>query len=113
MRSGTILVLGISLIISGCASFRGAGDTQAPARTILLAGQMSENPAADLGLDLSSLSFLEKNHLYLQLLEDRQADGDDTRKAEEIYLKSLESSLAGSSAEADRYLHEAVLLLWK
>ena len=62
--------------------------------------------------DFSSMSFLEKNNLYLQLLEQKQNAGDDTRKAEETYQNFLEESLAGASGKADQYLQEAILLLW-
>lgn len=62
--------------------------------------------------DFSSMSFLEKNNLYLQLLEGKQNAGVDTSKAEETYQNFLEDSLAGTSGEADQYLQEAILLLW-
>jgi hypothetical protein len=62
--------------------------------------------------DFPSMSFLEKNNLYLQLLEQKQNAGVDTSKAEETYQNFLEDSLAGTSGKADQYLQEAILLLW-
>ncbi len=62
--------------------------------------------------DFSSMSFLEKNNLYLQLLEEKQNAGVDTGKAEETYQNFLEESLAGASGMADQYLQESINLLW-
>ncbi len=62
--------------------------------------------------DFSALSFAEKNRLYLQWLEERAAAGLDTAEAEALYLRSLEASLNGDSAQADHDLEEALRVLW-
>jgi len=62
--------------------------------------------------DFSSMLFLEKNNLYLQLLDQKQNAGVDTRKAEETYQNFLEETLDGTSEKADQYLQKAILLLW-
>ncbi len=112
MKRWSILLLGLTLtlMLVGCASFRKKGETT---RTEILApsARMTQSPSPSEEPDFSTLSFLEMNNLYLQLLEEKQAAGGDTEKADDIYLKSLEASLAGESALADRYLQEAILLL--
>jgi len=63
--------------------------------------------------DLASMTFVEKNDLFLRLLTDRQAEGADTTAAEEAYVRSLEATLAGNTLLADQYLSQAILLLWR
>ncbi|RME89940.1 MAG: hypothetical protein D6770_03445 [Anaerolineae bacterium] len=62
--------------------------------------------------DFASMTFAEKNELFLQLLAERQAAGMDTSAAEEAYTRSMEASFSGDASQADRYLEEAILLLW-
>jgi len=63
--------------------------------------------------DLASMTFVERNDLFLQLLAARQAEGADTTAAEEAYARSLEAALEGNTALADQYLSQAIFLLWR
>lgn len=73
----------------------------------------TQSPMANITPDFSTMTFVEKNNLYLQLLSDRQAKGADTTAAEQVYDQSLDATLEGNPALADQYLEQAILLLWK
>ena len=63
-------------------------------------------------VDFTALDFAARNRLYLQWVEEKRAAGFDTAPAEDLYLRSLEASLAGDTAQADQYLIEALQWLW-
>lgn len=68
------------------------------------------NPPA--AIDLSGMTFVEKNNLYIQLLSEQQAAGKDTTAAEELYTHSLEATFAGDTAKSDQLLEQAIQLLF-
>lgn len=83
--------------------------SEATATPPALPAALPANPTPD----FAAMSFVEKNNLYLQLLAERQAEGVDTAGAEDAYMHSVEATLEGDSALADRYLEQAILSLWK
>ena len=60
---------------------------------------------------LETMTFIERNTLYLEILAEKQADGADTTEAEELYIQSVEATLNGDTTAADTYLNEAILAL--
>ena len=60
---------------------------------------------------LDSMTFDEKNQLFLELLSYRQEQGIDTAYVEELYIQSLEAAFTGDAAAADDYLDQAILAL--
>jgi hypothetical protein len=120
-KHSIFLLLSIALLATACARFKKASEptialvsihtpTTAAAAPIETATQ---SPAANPPPDFSTMTFIEKNNLYLQLLSDRQAEGGDTTVAEEAYARSLDAAMEGNASEADQYLQQAILLLWK
>ncbi|NOY98872.1 MAG: hypothetical protein GXP40_06685 [Chloroflexi bacterium] len=124
MKRWIVILLGLSVLASGCARFKKGGanpppaaPTVAPAPTVEQAPvasptQAPVEPELAPAPDLASMTFVEKNNLYMQLLTEKQAAGVDTNAAEEAYLRSVEASFSGDSAQADQYLQDAILLLW-
>lgn len=114
MKPKLFVLLLASLLLTGCARFGGRktaapAPTSAPAPTVAAATQ--EATAQD-APDLAAMTFVEKNNLYLRLLDEAHAAGRDTGAAEESYLQSMQASLEGDNAGADKALDEAILLLW-
>ncbi len=111
LKRSIILLLSIALLSTACARFKKASElttaTPAPIESI------TQPPAANPTPDFSTMTFVEKNNLYLQQLSDRQAEGMDTTAAEEAYARSLGATMEGNASEADQYLQQAILLLWK
>lgn len=62
--------------------------------------------------DFGSMSFVEQNDLYIQLLQEKQNAGAATNKAENEYINFLEASLRNDTMLADEYLQKAIMLLW-
>ena len=122
MKNQILILLGASLLLSGCARFRKT-KISPPATEIPVAAPVEEDteeiseeiaeevPANPLP-DLASMSFVEKNTLYMQLLEEKSVAGADVSSAEALYQKSIEASLSGDSAGADNTLEEAIIYLW-
>ncbi len=119
MNRWIVVLFSLSLLFSGCARFsgRGADTPQAQATTFVptmtaASTQIPPTPTLAPTPDFASLTFVEKNELFLQVLAERQAAGLDTSAAEEVYLLSVEASFDGNSIQADQYLEQAILLLW-
>jgi len=130
-----IILLAVSLAITGCAPLRRVlKGPQAPTPALSVAEgptpvsavpPQTEVPAAAPTLpptvaptsvptpDFAAMTFAEKNDLFLELLAARQAEGADTSAAEDAYVRSLEATLEGNTTLADQYLIEAILLLWR
>lgn len=89
------------------------GTPSQPSAPDLTAAAPTVTPQPNPTPDFSTLSFVEKNNLYLELLAQRQAEGADTSAAEDAYVRSLEATLTGDAALADEHLEQAILLLWK
>jgi len=115
-----VISLAVFLLVTGCARFRGSQ----PAPPVVSTGgpapvtgettlQPSAAPAIAPTPDFAAMTFTEKNDLFIELLAARQAEGADTSAAEDAYGRSLEATLEGNTALADRYLIEAILLLWR
>ncbi len=125
MKRGIILCLCFSLLIAGCVRIERRETNPGPTLpTTGIESTIDDELAIsnDLAVaeytsapipDLSSMNFVEKNNLYLQLLDEKQLTGLDTSSADEAYFRSIKASLVGDDAAADEYLHEAILLLWK
>ena len=121
LKRSIILLLSIALLATACVRFKKANELTAAPVTINT--QMTaapapieaatQSPAANPTPDFSTMTFVEKNNLYLQLLSDRQAEGMDTTAADEAYARSLGATMEGNASEADQYLQQAILLLWK
>ncbi len=121
-----IVVLVLALTLTSCARLKRrartpppaasppAAASQTPTQAVVAPTEAPSQPPAAVAPtpDFATMSFAEKNALFLQLLSERQAAGVDTSAAEEAYTRSVEASLSGESARADRYLEEAILLLW-
>lgn len=116
MKRTLLTILLASALLTGCVRFRAkkapAQPTSPPTQAAAAAQPVDAATEVRAAPDFSAMTFVEKNNLYLQLLEEQQAVGADIGPAEEAYLQSMQASLAGNSAEADRYLEEAILLLW-
>ena len=120
-KRSIFLLLSVALLSAACARFKRASEpTAAPvsihtptAAAPAPIATPTQPPAANPTPDFSTMTFVEKNNLYLQLLSDRQAEGADTTAAEEAYARSLDATLDGNAGEADQYLQQAILLLWK
>ncbi|MEW6093784.1 MAG: hypothetical protein AB1531_07455 [Chloroflexota bacterium] len=120
MNRWIVVLFSLSLLFSGCARFSGQGAGTPPTQTgtasiptmTAASTQMPSAPTLSPTPDFSSMTFVEKNELFLQLLAERQAAGLDTSEAEEVYLLSVEASFDGDSIQADQYLEQAILLLW-
>jgi hypothetical protein len=120
MNRLVVALISLSLLFSGCARFssRGADTPQAQTATASIptmtavSTQILSTPTLAPTPDFSSMTFVEKNELFLQLLAEEQAAGLDTGEAEEVYLLSVEASFDGNSIQADQYLEQAILLLW-
>ena len=121
MKRFLLILAGLSLLAAGCARVRHKGvappvSSVSPASSSLTETKVSpteteEAPAKASTPDFSSMSFTEKNDLYLQLLDEKRAAGVDTSEAEEAYLQSVKASFNGQSEEADEYIEQAILLL--
>lgn len=121
MKRWIVSLLGLSLLVSGCARLKGLGTDSPPAAPTPAsastepvpapADEAQSEPAPKSTPDLASMTFVEKNDLYIRLLTEKQAAGIDTSQAEEAYMNSLEASLNGESGQADQYLQEAITLL--
>ena len=85
LKRSIILLLSIALLATACARFKKVSEPTAAPAPIESATQ---SPAANSSPDFSTMTFVEKNNLYLQLLSDQQAEGMDTTAAEEAYARS-------------------------
>ncbi len=121
MKRWIVVLLGLSALASGCVRFKNQSADSPPAvETALVSATPAQQAPAEATADVqsdplpdfTSMTFVEKNNLYMQLLTERQSAGMDTSLAEETYLYSMEASFAGESAQADKALEEAILLLW-
>ena len=124
MKRWIILCFCLFLTVSGCGRImRDVPNQGQPLPATGSAAAIDEGPTISSDLpsvestplplpDFDSMSFVEKNNLYLQLINEEQQAGLDTSHADEVYFRSLEASLAGNAAADDEYLHEAILLLW-
>lgn len=119
MRKWIVILLGFTLLLSGCVRFGKAKNSlqptsiPAPVSVEEASEEAVEEIAEEVPIpDFASMSFVEKNTLYMQLLEEKTAAGADTKLAEAAYQKSIEASLMGDSAKADNALEEAITYLW-
>jgi len=114
-KRSIFLLLSVALLSAACARFKKASEPTAAPVSIHTPTAAAPAPIATANPtpDFSTMTFVEKNNLYLQLLSDRQAEGADTTAAEEAYARSLDATLDGNAGEADQYLQQAILLLWK
>ncbi|MFQ5400664.1 MAG: hypothetical protein ACE5E7_13845 [Anaerolineae bacterium] len=119
MKRWTLIFLGMVVILTGCARFQGrkaappaqpGEPSVTPAPATQAAPTMTPEPGEE-APDLTAMSFVEKNNLYIQLLNEGQTAGADTQTAEEAYAHSLEASLSGDAQAADRYLEQAIFIL--
>jgi hypothetical protein len=108
--SRTVLLTLVVLLAFGTACSRLIRPQRSPEPT---GKQAVTAPAPAAMPDLASMTFAERNDLFLQLLAARQAEGADTAAAEDAYTRSVEAALEGNSAESDRYLEQAISILWK
>ncbi len=114
MKKLTFLILSLALLLTGCIRPKRLITDPLPPAPVTASTESAvptptHSPSAP---NFAGMTFVEKNELCLKLLEENQAAGMDTSEAEETYVRSLEASLEGNSAEADRYLEQAILLLW-
>ena len=113
MKNWTIAMLSLSILLSGCALRKkqnaNSPEAQSPASAPVVESveEMHSEPLPD----FASMSFVEKNSLYMQLLTEIINAGLDTSAAENAYQRSLEASLSGDSGKADQALEEAILIL--
>ncbi|MFV1950260.1 MAG: hypothetical protein ACC633_10085 [Anaerolineales bacterium] len=112
-----IIFLSLTLAISGCTRITGQRtdvlpDTNQSESSLDEMVSIAKPTETISEPDLSIMTFIEKNDLYLQLLTECLSNNVDTNQAEEIYIHSLESSLSGDGEQADQYLDQAILLLW-
>ncbi len=112
MKRSLLLIFSLSLLTTACTRFNARPAAANPAAQVT---QTAPAPAESTppAPDLAGMSFVEKNNLYLELLNQRLAEGMDTGPAEEAYTRSLEATMRGNSQQADQYLQQAILLLWK
>ncbi len=87
-----------------------AGCVQPPDLPPTATESLNESATEELA-DLATMSFVEKNGFYLQLLDEKQAKGADTALAESAYQQSVEASLIGDSQKADQALIQAIQYL--
>lgn len=125
MRRSLLILLSLSLALASCARLKRTliepptAPTAANSATASVPAALTEAPvpaptaSPQPTPDFASMTFAEKNALYLELLAARQAEGMDTTAAEDAYTLSLEATLEGNSTLADQYLVEAILLLWR
>ena len=118
MKKSIIILLGLSLLFSSCARVK-KRVANPPAEQVPTAvpveepaEEIAEEAPADPAPDFTTMNFVEKNKLYLQLFDEKSSAGADTTQAETAYQKSIEASLNGDSTTADRALEEAILILW-
>ena len=111
MKKWMIVLLTLSLLLSSCALSK-KGDLPSPAEEIPSFEPTEAVEEVHALPDLMTMSFVEKNGLYLQLLAEKQAEGADTTLAESSYQKSVEASLSGNSQKADQALNDAIQYLW-
>ncbi len=107
-----LITLGLLASTGACSKGQGAGPISA---TPVVAESPVETPAQYSPIptpDFTSMTYVEKNNLYLELLAEQQTTGKDVSPAEEIYIQSLEAAFEGDTAQADQYLQQAILLLW-
>ena len=115
MKNWIIAMLSLSILLSGCARVKKwisnppAEQNVTPAPVVENAEESQQTKTLP---DFASMSFVEKNNFYMQLLTEKINAGADISVAEDAYQKSLEASLAGNSAVADETLEEAILILW-
>lgn len=70
------------------------------------------DPTLNTPPDFGSMQFVEKNDLYIRLLQEKQNAGAATNQAENEYINFLEASLRNDTMLADEYLQKAIMLLW-
>lgn len=109
MMVGLVLIV---LMTTGCGAVVRAvrGTRSDPAAPVQPEATQPAEPAQP-EVVLDTMSFVERNNLYLELLEQWTDAGMDTTQAEELYSKSLEASLNGDSDSADDYLNQAIMIL--
>lgn len=119
LKRWIVILIALGLLVSASACSKGqrvapisATPTvaESPVET---PSQVSPMPTPAPTPDFASMTFVEKNNLYLELLAERQAAGMDTTQAEEVYAQSLDAMFEGDTAQADQYLQQAILLFWK
>lgn len=114
MKNWIFIMLSLSLLFSGCARFNKQNSNlptaQSPISTPVV--ERTEDSFPDPAPDFASMTFVEKNNLYIQLLHEKLDASLDTSAAENAYQKSLEASLTGDNKTADQALEEAILILW-
>ena len=111
MKKGILVLLGLTFFLSSCARV----ETQSipPPVTEVPSVEPADTDTPTVPApDFTTMNFVEKNKLYLQLLDKKSSAGADTTQAEAAYQKSIEASLNGDSETADKALEEAILNLW-
>ncbi len=93
MRRPLLILLGLSLALASCARLKRtlseppATPTAVSGTTASVPAAASATPAAQPTPDFASMTFSEKNELFLELLAARQAEGVDTTAAQEAYAR--------------------------
>jgi hypothetical protein len=117
-----IVFLLISLLVSGCSSAPGGKRGRSFESTPLKENEIFlqtdeidttvEDQTTDaISLDLSEMSFVERNNLFLELLNHKIDAGEDTTAVDELYVLSMEAMLKDDVAGADQYLLQAIIFL--
>ncbi len=117
-----IVFLLISLLVSGCSSTLGGKSSLSLEGTPLEENEIFlqtdaidttvEDQTTDaIALDLSEMSFVERNNLFLELLNHKIDAGADTIAVDELYVLSMEAMLKDDVAAADQYLIQAIIFL--
>jgi hypothetical protein len=113
MKNWIIAMLSFSLLLSGCARIKkwNLNSPVEKSATSVPVVERAEEMQPESLPDFVSMTFVEKNSLYMQLLNENLDAGIDTLAAENAYQRSLEASLSGDSGKADQALEEAILIL--
>ena len=114
MKNWIIAMLSLSLLLSGCARVNKRNENppaEQSAISVPVAESVEEIQPEPAAPDFASMSFVEKNSLYMQLLNENMDAGLDTFAAEDAYQRSLEASLSSDNEKADRAVEEAILIL--
>ncbi len=117
-----IAFLLFTLLVSGCSSALGGKSSRSFESTPLEGNEIffqtdaidttAEDQTTDaISLDLSEMSFVERNNLYLDLLNHKIDAGADTTAVDKLYVLSMEAMLKDDVAAADQYLIQAIILL--
>ncbi len=110
MKKRVLILLTLSIALIGCGSKKtNAENSPSPTSSFANLAATEETDEETLSRpDLIQMTFLEKNSLYLQLSDEKFAQGFDISAAEAAYQNALETSLEGESQRADQALVQAI-----